>query len=33
VHLGTVLLKDEEIARDLEYGEKHLLLIVDFDLA
>jgi len=28
VHLGTVLLKDEELARDLEYGKKQLLLTV-----
>jgi len=28
VRLGTVLLKDEELARDLEYGKKQLLLAV-----
>jgi len=28
VCLGTVLLKDEELARYLEYGKKQLLLIV-----
>ena len=28
VHLGTVLLKDEELARDLEYGKKQLSLTV-----
>jgi len=26
--MGTVLLKDEELARDLEYGKKRLLLTV-----
>jgi len=33
--LGTVLLKDEELARYLEYGKKQLLLTivkVDYDL-
>jgi len=28
VHLAIVLLKDEELARDLEYGKKQLLLTV-----
>jgi len=28
VHLGSVLLKDEELARYLEYGKKQLLIIV-----
>jgi len=28
VCLGTVLLKDEELARDLEYGKKQLSLAV-----
>jgi len=28
VHLGTVLLKDEELARYLKYGKKQLLLTV-----
>jgi len=28
VHLGTVVLKDEKLARVLEYGEKQLLLTV-----
>ena len=28
VRLGTVLLKDEELARDFEYGKKQLLLTV-----
>jgi len=28
VHLDTVLLKDEELVRDLEYGKKQLLSTV-----
>ena len=28
MRLGTVMLEDEKLARDLEYGEKQLLLTV-----